>query len=134
MPRLNRQRAALVLANGKIYIAFTSFCDIGNYHGWIFSYSYNGSSFEQVNAYNDTPNGMQGGIWGGDAALDADSSGNLYYMSGNGTFDANTGGPDYRRQLRAPECRAAGSGLLHALQPELPQRTATRTSAQEARC
>ena len=92
---LNRQRAGLVLANGKIYIAFSSFCDNGNYHGWILSYSYNGSSFEQVNAYDDTPNGIQGGIWGGDAGLDADSSGNLYYVNGNGTFDANTGGPDY---------------------------------------
>jgi len=94
-PATNRQRSALVLANGKIYIAFSSFCDNGTYHGWILSYSYNGSSFQQVNAYDDTPNGSDGGIWGGDAALDADSSGNIYYSSGNGTFDANTGGPDY---------------------------------------
>jgi hypothetical protein len=92
---LNRQRAGLVLANGKVYIAFSSFCDNGNYHGWILSYTYNGSSFQQVNAYDDTPNGIQGGIWGGDAGLDADSSGNLYYVSGNGTFDASTCGPDY---------------------------------------
>ncbi len=93
-PRVQRQRVALTLVNGKVYIAFSSFCDIGNYHGWIFSYSYNGTSFQQVNAYNDTPNGSQGGIWGGDGALVADSSGNLYYMSGNGTFDANSGGSD----------------------------------------
>src|ERR1017187_9288658 len=92
---LNRQRAGLVLANRKVYVAFSSFCDVGNYHGWILSYTYNGSSFQQVNAYDVTPNGIQGGIWGGDAGLDADSSGNLYYVSGNGTFDANTGGSDY---------------------------------------
>ena len=92
---LNRQRAGLVLANGKVYVAFSSFCDVGNYHGWILSYTYNGSSFQQVNAYDVDPNGIQGGIWGGDAGLDADSSGNLYYVSGNGTFDANTGGSDY---------------------------------------
>ena len=92
---LNRERAGLVLANGKVYIAFSSFCDNGNYHGWIISYTYNGSSFQQVNAYDATPNGIQGGIWGGDAGLDADSSGNMYYVSGNGTFDASTGGPDY---------------------------------------
>jgi hypothetical protein len=93
-PRVERQRVALTLVNGKVYIAFASFCDNGNYHGWIFSYSYNGSSFQQVNAYNDTPNGIQGGIWGGDGALVADSSGNLYFTSGNGTFDASSGGPD----------------------------------------
>ncbi len=93
-PRVERQRVALTLVNGKVYIAFASFCDNGNYHGWIFSYSYNGSSFQQVNAYNDTPNGIRGGIWGGDGALVADSSGNLYFTSGNGTFDANSGGSD----------------------------------------
>jgi hypothetical protein len=92
---LNRERAGLVFANGKVYIAFSSFCDNGNYHGWILSYTYNGSSFQQANAYDVDPNGIQGGIWGGDAGLDADGTGNLYYVSGNGTFDANTGGSDY---------------------------------------
>ncbi|MBV9381882.1 MAG: PQQ-binding-like beta-propeller repeat protein, partial [Streptosporangiaceae bacterium] len=77
---VERQRVGLVLANGKIYIAFSSFCDIGDYHGWIFAYGYNGS-FQLANIYNDTPNGIQGGIWGADGALDADSSGNLYYLS-----------------------------------------------------
>ena len=91
--RIERQRVGLVEANGKIYIAFSSFCDIGNYHGWVFAYTYNGS-FTLANLYNDTPNGIQGGIWGGDGALSADSNGNVYYESGNGTFDANTGGPD----------------------------------------
>ena len=91
---VERQRVGLNLVNGKIYIAFASFCDIGNYHGWILGYSYNGSSFQQTSVYNDTPNGTQGGIWGGDGALTADTSGNLYFVSGNGTFDANTGGSD----------------------------------------
>jgi hypothetical protein len=94
-PATNRQRTALILANGKIYVSFSSFCDNGAYHGWILSYSYNGSSFTQVNAYDDTPNGSDGGIWGGDSGLNADTSGNIYFASGNGTFDANTGGPDY---------------------------------------
>ena len=112
---LNRQRAGLVLANGKVYIAFSSFCDNGNYHGWILSYTYNGSSFQQVNAYDDTPNGIQGGIWGGDAGLDADSSGNLYYVSGNGTFDANTGGPDYGDGCIFLTCVTLGRYLINRL-------------------
>ena len=94
-PGTNRQRSALLFANGKVYVAFSSFCDVGTYHGWIFSYSYNGSAFTQVNANADTPNGSEGGIWGGDSGTAADPSGNIYYSSGNGTFDANTGGPDY---------------------------------------
>jgi len=93
-PHLERQRAALVLANGKIYISFASFCDDGYYHGWIFSYSYNGSSFQQANVYNTTPAGIQGGIWGADGALTTDNNGNFYFMTGNGTFNANTGGSD----------------------------------------
>jgi hypothetical protein len=93
-PLHERQRVALVLANGKVYVAFASFCDNAPYHGWIFGYSFSGTAFQQVNIYNDTPNGMQGGIWGGDGALVADSSGNLFYVSGNGTFDASTGGVD----------------------------------------
>ena len=93
-PNVERQRVGLVLANGKVYIAFSSFCDIGDYHGWIFAYTYNGTAFAQTNAYNDTANGAQGGIWGADGALVADGNGNLYIQIGNGTFDANTGGVD----------------------------------------
>ncbi len=94
MPNVERQRASLLLANGKIYIAFSSFCDVGAYHGWILGYTYNGTSFLQTNAYNDTANGSQGGIWGADDPLVADNAGNLYTITGNGTFDANTGGSD----------------------------------------
>ena len=94
-PKTERQRVGLVLANGRVYLAFSSFCDIGNYHGWILAYSNSGTALSLANAYTDTTNGSQGGIWGGDGALVADSTGaNLYYMSGNGTFDANTGGQD----------------------------------------
>src|ERR1019366_2483232 len=98
-PSVERQRVGLNLVNGKVYIAFSSFCDVGKYHGWIFSYSYNGSSFQQVNEYNDTPNGIQGGIWGGDGALVADSTGNLYFTTFNqqcltqGDVDLGSGAP-----------------------------------------
>jgi len=93
-PSTERQRAALVLANGRVYVAFTSFCDNGNYHGWIFGYSYSTTAFTLANLYDDTANGSDGGLWGGGAPLDADANGNLYYISGNGTFDADTGGVD----------------------------------------
>ena len=93
-PSVERQRSALVLANGRLYVSFTSFCDIGNYHGWIFGYNYSNNAFTVANLYDDTANGSQAGIWGGGAGLSADPGGNLYYMSGNGTFDADSGGPD----------------------------------------
>ncbi len=59
------------------------------------SYSYNGSHLQQVNVYNDSANSTRGGIWGAGGAMSADNNGNIYYVSGNGGFDANTGGPDY---------------------------------------
>src|SRR6266851_2495372 len=95
-PGTNRQRVALLLENGKVYIAFASFCDVGAYHGWILGYSYSTTAFTLANAYDDTPNGSDGGLWSGSGgAVVGDPSGNVYYLSGNGTFDANTGGPDY---------------------------------------
>jgi len=95
-PATNRQRVGLLLENGKIYIAFSSFCDIGAYHGWILAYTYSTTAFTFANALDDTPNGSDGGIWSGSGgAIAGDPSGNVYYTSGNGTFDANSGGPDY---------------------------------------
>jgi hypothetical protein len=92
-PQTERQRAALTLVNGNVYIGFGSFCDDDPYHGWILSYS--ASTLQQVGAYNDTPNSTRGGIWAAGGAVSADENGNIYYVSGNGGFDANTGGKDY---------------------------------------
>ncbi len=89
-----RQRAGLLLANRRIYLAFASFCDYRPYHGWILSYSFDGAGFHLRNAYNDTPTGSEGGIWSGGSAIAADANGNIYAMTGNGTFDLNQGGPD----------------------------------------
>ncbi len=95
-PLTNRQRVDLLLENGKIYIGFSSFCDGGAYNGWILSYSYSTTAFTQANVYDDVPNGSDGGIWSGSGGgIAGDPNGDVYYISGNGTFDANTGGPDY---------------------------------------
>jgi hypothetical protein len=92
-PLLHNQRCALLMANNVIYVAWASFGDLGNYHGWVIGYGK--SSLAQVSVFNDTPNGSQGGIWHSAGGLSADSSGNVFLITGNGTFDANTGGVDY---------------------------------------
>ncbi|WP_376794921.1 hypothetical protein [Thermogemmatispora sp.] len=91
-PRFQRQRAALVLANGQIYISWGSFCDNMPYHGWIMSYQYTGSAFRQTAVFNDTPDGARAGIWGSGGALTADERGFLYFTSGNGSFNLHLGG------------------------------------------
>jgi hypothetical protein len=93
-PKQERQRSALLLVNGTIYIAWASYCDNAPYHGWVMGYTYNGSAFQQVHVYNSTPNGYDGGIWQAGGGLAADSSGYIYAMTGNGKFDLNTGGKD----------------------------------------
>src|SRR5579859_3942879 len=63
--KTNRQRVNLLLENGKIYVGFSSFCDIGTYQGWILAYSYSTTAFTLANVYDDDPNGSDGGLWSG---------------------------------------------------------------------
>jgi hypothetical protein len=42
-----------------------------------------------------TPNGTLGGIWQSGAGIAADNNNNIYVATGDGTFDASTGGIDY---------------------------------------
>jgi Abnormal spindle-like microcephaly-assoc'd, ASPM-SPD-2-Hydin len=87
------QRAALLLSNGIVYIAWASFCDYGPYHGWVLGY--NATSLDKVSTWVTTPNGQRAGVWQSGGGLAADGSGNVYFATGNGTFDANGGGGDY---------------------------------------
>jgi hypothetical protein len=90
-PELNNQRAAVTLANGVLFIAWSSHCDFGAYHGWVMSYD--PVTLSQLAVYCDTPNGNQAGIWMSGQGPAADSSGNIYLSTGNGSVDtvANRG-------------------------------------------
>lgn len=88
------QRPALLEANGNIYIAFGSNgCDL-NAWGWLFSY--NISTLQQEGVFNTSPDQSWGAsIWEGGDGPAADINGNIYISTANGTFDVNTGGPDF---------------------------------------
>jgi hypothetical protein len=88
--RQENQRAALLLENGHVMIAWTAHCDISPWHGWVMSYS--ASTLAQEAIYNASPNGYGNGIWMSAGGLAADSSGNVYFATGNGSWDsADTG-------------------------------------------
>jgi hypothetical protein len=86
-------RAALTLANNNVYLTWASSCDVDPYHGWVMAYD--PQSLAQKAVLNVNPDGSEGGIWLSDTGPAVDSEGNLYVPTGNGTFDATSGGRDY---------------------------------------
>ena len=79
------ERVGLLLLNGVIYMGWTSHCDFQPYTGWLMGYSE--TSLAQTSVLNLTPNGSEGSIWMSGAGLAADTSGNIYFLDANGTFD-----------------------------------------------
>jgi hypothetical protein len=84
-PKQYKERAALLLLNGVIYTSWASHCDDGPYTGWIIGY--NETSLSQTSVLDVTPNGGDGAIWMSGDGPAADSSGNIYFLDANGTFD-----------------------------------------------
>ena len=84
--RYQLQRAALLLSQGKVFVAFASNADSGLYHGWVVAYD--AITLRQAGVWVSTPNGYQGGIWMSGCGISADREGNLYLSIANGPFDA----------------------------------------------
>ena len=105
-PYYQFQRCGLTLLNGIVYIPFASQGDLGFYHGWVLGYD--ARTLKQVQVFNDTPDGGDGGIWmsGGAPAFDAD--GNLFLSTGNGSFTANLGQRDYGDSVVKLAARTGG--------------------------
>jgi hypothetical protein len=83
-PLIQNQRSALLLSNEVVYIAWASFGDLNDYHGWLMGY--NAQTLARNSVWNDTPNGSDGGIWMGAGGPSADAAGNVFLVTGNGTL------------------------------------------------
>lgn len=79
------ERAGILEYGGTLYLSFTSHCDDRPYTGWIMAY--NARTLQQTSVIDVTPNGHEGAIWMTGEGLSADSSGNIYFLDANGTFD-----------------------------------------------
>ena len=82
------QRAALLLENNHVIIGWSSHCDSDPWHGWVMSY--NASSSAQEAVFNTSSNGSRNGVWMSGGGLAADASGNIYFPTGNGTWNGTT--------------------------------------------
>ena len=89
-PKGENQRPGLALVNGVVYIAWAAHEDAAPWYGWMIGYQYNGTAFTQQSIFNAAPNAQQAGIWMSGGAPAADSSNNIYVVTGNGAFDAGS--------------------------------------------
>ncbi len=80
------QRPALLLSGGTVYVSFGSSADLQTWYGWVFSYAASDLSQIAVKLMSTT----RAGIWMGSGGPVADSSGNIYVATGNGTWDGTT--------------------------------------------
>lgn len=83
--KIQNQRMGLAMAGGNVIIVWTSHEDMHAYHGWIMAYS--AATLSQTAVFNDTPTGTEGGIWQQGRAPAVDADGNIYVITGNGSWD-----------------------------------------------
>jgi fibronectin type 3 domain-containing protein len=80
----------------QIVLAFASHGDNIPYHGWVLTY--NASTLALTGVFNATPDGSDGATWQAGGPVVVDSSGNLFFETGNGTFGNNTASPPLNAQ------------------------------------
>jgi hypothetical protein len=88
VPGNENQRPALLNANGKIYVCFGSHCDSTPSNGRIFAFDAN--TLAKTNEFDPSVPGGSAtldSIWQSGQGPAADSSGNIYFYTGNGTWD-----------------------------------------------
>jgi hypothetical protein len=87
------QRCGITLTNGHLYLGFGSHGDNIPYHGWVLGYDE--KTLQLTAAINLSPNAKSNGpdlagaaVWQAGGKLAVDPQGFLYFMTGNGVFDA----------------------------------------------
>lgn len=109
-------RPGLLLLKGIVYLAYSSHCDRPPAHGWLFAYD--AATLTQKSVFVTTPNGFHGGIWMSGASPAADSNGNIFLTTGNGSFDpAQTPPTEWSNGLLKLALRNGKIGVLDYFVP-----------------
>jgi len=87
-PKMENQRAALLLTNDHVVISWSAHCDNPPWHGWLMSYGATNLVLEGV--YNPSADGGANGIWMAGSGPAGDASGNIYIATGNGNWNGTT--------------------------------------------
>ena len=114
-PAQHLQRPGLLLSKGVVYVAFGSFWDTDPYHGWLMGYD--AQTLQQVSVFNVTPNGSRGSIWMSGGGPAADSDGNIFVGTANGTFDADSGGANFGESILKVGAGTGGLSMLDYFTP-----------------
>jgi hypothetical protein len=84
-----KQRAALLLVNGTVFIGFGTIAESAvTARGWLIAVDT--TSFKVSATWTSTARGSGGGIWHSGGGPAADAEGFIYVITGNGDFDAVT--------------------------------------------
>ena len=84
-PLQQNQRPALLLANGAVYVGYASHCDKEPYHGFLMSYD--AKTLAQTGVLNTSPTGSAASIWQSGQGPAVDERGNIYVVTGNGSWN-----------------------------------------------
>src|SRR6266571_9131688 len=79
--------------------------------------AYDPQTLEQKAVLNVSPDGSEGGIWASDTGPGADADGSVYVATGNGTFDAASGGRDYGDTLLKLELKNSSLVVTDSFTP-----------------
>ncbi|WFU44149.1 glycoside hydrolase family 31 protein [Bradyrhizobium sp. CB82] len=111
-PFLALNRSALLLLNGRLYVAFASQGDVEDkairrFHGWIFGFDTHDLKKDPW-IFCTSPTSQQAGIWQSGGGLAADESGHLLTVTGNGPDIAGSYGNSVLDFSTAPVMKLDG--------------------------
>jgi len=101
-PKQYKERPGLLQINGTIYTTWSSHCDFRPYTSWVMAFS--ADALAQTSVFNVVPNGSEGGIWMSGSAPAADSTGNIFFLEGNGTFDTTLNAQGFPGNANCGNC------------------------------